>query len=106
MEDEIFIIENDKKISLYDLKMNLPTGLDKIVEEEIFIEDGFLEIKGKKLKIKGYRIQYQSFKDHEQPPIIINSQDHTKAYIEDHIEKTRKLLKHDGSIVHLSSEKK
>ena len=106
MEDEIFIIENDKKTSLYDLKMNLPTGLDKIVEEEIFLENGFLEIQGEKLKIKGYRIQYQSFKDHEQPPIIINSQDYTKAYIEDHIEKTRRLLKNDGSIVHLSSEKK
>ena len=35
------------------------------------------------------------------PPIIIDSQEHTKAYIEDHIEKKRQLLKNDGSIVDL-----
>ena len=34
-------------------------------------------------------------------PIIIDSKEHTKAYIEDHIEKKRQLLKNDGAIVDL-----
>jgi len=74
--------ENDKKISLYDLIESLPRGLDKIVSEDISLENGFIEIKGKRLKSSGYYLEYQSFKALVLPPIIIDSLEHTKAYIE------------------------
>lgn len=104
MTNEIFIIENDKKISLYDLIESLPRGLDKIISEDISLENGFIEIKGKRLKSSGYYLEYQSFKALVLPPIIIDSLEHTKAYIEDHLENSRKLLKDDGTIVLLNSK--
>ena len=33
------------------------------------------------------------------PPIIIDSQEHTKAYIEDHYRKEKTIIENDGSIV-------
>lgn len=101
-ENEIFIIDNNCRISLYEIKNKLPCGLNKNIEEYIPLNDGVIEIKGKSFKIDGYFIKYRSFKDVVNT-FSINSEDYTKAYVEDHLIGSRKLIKNDGKVISLNS---
>lgn len=100
LENEIFILENNNRISLYDIKLKLPTGLNEDIEQYIKLQDGKMEIKGELFHIEGYYLKYRSFSK-IQDSFSINGKDYTKAYLEDHLEYSRILIKNDGSVVSL-----
>lgn len=102
LEDEIFIIDGNHRTSLYEIKNKLPRGLNKDIEEYITLDNGLIEIKGKTFKADGYFIKYRSFQNIANE-FSINAMDYTKAYLEDHLNGSRKLIKNDGKTISLNS---
>lgn len=101
LTNEIFIITRTEKKSLYDIVNSLPRDNPGRFSMEINLEEAKLETPECILDILGYELEYQVFENISNV-ISLNSQNETKAYIEDVTTKTRKLLKNNGSIVNLS----
>ena len=103
--NEIFIISDGDKYSLLELEGKLSKDSSEIIEDNISLANGFLEVNGKCIAIAGYYIKYQTVPN-QVSTFSINSMDETLAYVQDHINQHRTLIKNDGKTVDLSKTSK